>query len=343
MRTAVIGAGSIGTIVGGLINYNGGQADLVDVFRPNINAINNNGLKIIGTYDLKVKANAYHIDELEGYYDLAILSVKQTSNSEVLRKLMPHLHDKSIVCTLQNGIPEDSVAEIVGKRRTIGGAVGFGATWIEPGVSMLTSTKTIMDNFAFEIGEITGEITERLKSVQKILNRVGNCTILDNLMGVRWAKVLMNSTFSGMSAALGCTFGDVLNDSVAIKCVANIANEVIKVSKAEGVEMAIMQGKNFAELELDSQADIESKISFYHEVWDQHALLKASMLQDLEKGRKTEINFINGVVCEKGRQHGIPTPFNEKVVELVTAAENRKTVNTMECLKSFSDLLKNAK
>lgn len=339
MRTAVIGAGSIGTIVGALITKNGGDVVLVDSYELNVKVLNTKGATITGAINECIPVKAITPDQMSGIYDLVIMNTKQTTNEEVLTHMLPFLNEKSVVCTLQNGVPEESVANIVGGSRTIGGAVGFGATWMEPGVSKLTSTKKVIDNFAFDIGEINGEITPRIKEVQKVLSMVGCTTVIDNLMGVRWAKVLMNATFSGMSTALGCTFGDVLNNEDGIKCVAHIADETIKVVKACGVSMAKMQGKDFTQLELSSSNDIPSKLSFYHDVWDQHSLLKASMLQDLEKQRKTEVDYINGFVCKKGREVGIATPYNDMVVAIIKTEEASKNVNAgMSALEQFKVL-----
>ena len=110
---------------------------------------------------------------MNGKYDIVFLLNKQTTNSAVLKMLLPHLHENSVVCTLQNGIPESSVAEAVGAQRTIGGAVGFGATWIGPGESRLTTSKEATEKFAFEIGEIDGAIRPRLDDVKAYLECVG--------------------------------------------------------------------------------------------------------------------------------------------------------------------------
>jgi len=339
LRTAIVGAGSLGTIIGAFIVKNGGQADLVDSYVKNVEVLNEKGATVTGSIDFNVPVKAYTPEEMPGVYDLILLTTKQTANHIILPQLLPHLHENSLVLTLQNGIPEESVAAIVGKERTAGAAVGWGATWLEPGKSSLTSSMYAMENFAFDIGELDGRDTPRIREAQKILSLVGAAHVLDNLLGLRWAKVLMNATFSGMSAALGSTFGDVLNDEITIQCIAHIADEAVRVANACGVRMALMQGKDFETLKLNGKEDIPSKIPFYHEVWDQHVLLKASMLQDLEKKQKTEIDFINGIVCKKGRENGIATPFNSKVVEMVKLEEETGVINTMAAKKEFLALL----
>lgn len=339
MKIAVVGAGSLGTIIGAMITKNGGQIDMVDSFAPTVEALRTKGATVTGTMEFNVPVNAITTEELEGVYDLFLLTTKQTALHELLPQLLPHLGPDSLMLTLQNGIPEELVASYVGKERTAGGAVGWGATWLEPGVSRLTSTMRVMENFAFEIGEMDGKDTPRIREAQKFLNMVGHTEVMDNLMGIRWSKLLMNATFSGMSAAMAVTFGEVLNDEVTLRCIAHIADETVRVANACGIRLALMQGKDFEHLRLDAPKDIPSKFPFYHEVWDQHVALKASMLQDLEKGRPTEIDFINGIVCHKGKEMGLDTPYNDKVVELVKRQEATGILHTMKEKEEFLPLL----
>ena len=339
MKAAIIGIGSLGTIIGALITKGGKQIDLFDSYKENIDALNLYGATVTGTLDLNVLVKAYTPDQMTGEYDLVFLLTKQTTNHLVLPQLLPHLHGDSIVCTLQNGIPEDSVASIVGRDRTIGGAVGFGATWMKPGVSSLTSSYETVEKFAFEIGEIDGVIRPRLDVVREYLECVGKTEIRTGLMGIKFTKVLMNATFSGMSAALGCTFGDVLENPKAMTCLAFVADECIKVAHARGVRLVMMQGEDLESFELNGAADIPEKMPLYRKIWGRHVKLKASMLQDLEKGRECEINYINGVICQRGRECSVATPFNDKIVELVTEAQNRRGVNDFSYLNRFDGLL----
>lgn len=339
MRAAIIGSGSLGTIIGALMTAKGKAVDLIDASRENVDALNAKGATITGFMELNVPVKAYTPEQMTGKYDLVFLLNKQTANAVVLKNLLPFLHEESIVCTLQNGIPEESVAAVVGRERTIGGAVGFGATWLEPGVSALTTAREAVEKFAFEIGEMDGVVRPRLTEVQEYLECVGRTEILTDLMGIRYAKVLMNATFSGMSAALACTFGDVLADPKAMTCLAFIADECIKVSHAHGIRLAIMQGEDFQNFEFRDPAEIPAKMPLYQKIWSKHVKLKASMLQDLEKGRDCEIDFINGFIAKKGREKNVPTPFNDKVIELVTEAQARRGVNDFSYLSRFDGLL----
>ena len=127
MRAAIIGAGSLGTIIGALMNRGGYPVDLIDSNTEHVQALNRVGARITGEMELLVPVKAYAPEEMSGQYDLVFLLNKQTANDVVLPRLLPFLHDDSIVCTLQNGIPEPRVASYVSAGRTIG--VSEKAAW----------------------------------------------------------------------------------------------------------------------------------------------------------------------------------------------------------------------
>lgn len=320
MRVAILGVGSLGTILGAYISKGGVKIDLIDANKEHVDELNKNGATIVGTVDFNVPVNAILPEQMEGIYDIVFLMVKQTYNKTALAQLLPHLGPNSVVCTLQNGVPEATVSEIVGKERTIGGTVSWGATWIKPGVSELTSNP---QKLSFEIGELDGKMTERLNTVKGILENMCETILMENLMGVRWTKLLINATFSGMSTVLGYTFGDILYDDEALKVVKYIAKENIDTAKAAGINMEPMQGLDLGKLyDFDTIEQRDANTPHYYAFFEPHKKLKASMLQDLEKGRKCEIDAINGVICDFGRKYGVATPVNDQIVKIVHGIED---------------------
>lgn len=318
MRAAIMGVGSLGTIAGALTTKNGANVVLIDVNKEHVKALNEKGATITGKMELNVPVTAILPEQMEGIYDIVIYLTKQTYNDVALNQLLPHLGPQSMVITLQNGVPEDAVAKVVGAERTLGATVSWGATWVKPGVSMLTSESGSM---TYELGELDGVIRERTKSAAEFLSLSAETEIVTNIAGIRWSKLLINATLSGMSAALGCTFGEVLDNEKALTCAAHIGNEAIEVAKARGIEMELLQGHDLTILGFKNQAERASKYPLYKAIFGPHRMLKASMLQDLEKGLKTEISAINGVVSEWGRKTGVATPVADKVVEVVKGCE----------------------
>lgn len=319
-----MGAGSLGIIFGAHIAQAGGDVTLVDVMQDNVDALNSKGACVTGSVDMCVPVKACTPDKLEGIFDLVLLLTKQVNNPVSFPQIMAHIHDNSTVVAMQNGIPEVSVAEYFGERRTLGCPVGLGATWLGPGLSESTSSLQRLREHACELGELDGQITPRLLAVQAVLESVGKVTLLTNIWGARWSKLFINSTFSGMSAALNCTYGDVLGNDEALYCAARIGDEVVRVAHARGIRLESMQGENIADFELAEPVDVATKRKLYHSVFFPQAKLKASMLQDMEKGRESEILYINGFVSANGKKVGIPTPFNDMVVTLVQESQASK-------------------
>lgn len=318
MRVAIMGAGSLGTIAGAFSAQKGADVVLIDANKENVRALNETGATITGTVEMNVPVKALTPEQMDGVYDLVLFMVKQTHNEAALKQLLPHLGPDSIVLTLQNGVPEDAVAEIVGKERTMGATVGWGATWLKPGVSQLTSQP---DKMTYELGELDSSVRERTQKVAEFLNLSAETQIVPNLIGIRWTKLLVNATLSGMSAVLGCTFGEVLDNEKALTCAAHIGNEAILIVRARGIKMEPIQGHDLTVLGFNTQKERAAKFPFYKAIFTPHRLLKASMLQDLEKGLKTEISAINGVVSDWGKKLGIPTPINDQVVNIVRGCE----------------------
>lgn len=342
MRAAIMGVGSIGLVLGTLINKNGGQIDLIDPYEEHVKALREKGATITGTLDVQgVKVNAYTPAEVEGIYDVIILLTKQTGTREALEALLPHLAEDGVVCTLQNGIPEPLVASIVGEARTMGGIVMFAASFVGPGVTRCTSGKGFMEGSALvELGEVSGEMTPRLKAVQQLLEYAGKCEALDNLMSLRWTKLLINAAASGMSASLGQPMGGFLDDGLAMFALAKIADEAARVTHAKGYGLVEINGSDFKQALLTPGQSAFDKRDFFFPIWDKaHRSMKASMLNDLEAQRPTEIDYINGAVYQAGREVGMFTPYNAAVVALVKAAETKKTVPEMGDSMRFFELL----
>ena len=333
-RIAVMGAGSMGTLLGACLTRAGLPVDLIDVNREHVNALNADGATITGTVAFNVPVAALTPDAMKGRYDLVFLLVKQTHNETAFAQLGPHLHDKSVVCTLQNGVPEPAVAAALGEKRTLGCAVTWGATFSAPGVAESTTAR---EKWHSALGTMDGTITERAAEVQNILSLMCATALVDDLMGIRWSKLLVNCAFSGMSAALGCTFGQVLASEKALRCAQHIARECIRVAEAQRIRLApLSPGEDFkALMDFDTEEERVATSWIYHELWGAASSGKASMLQDLEKGRKSEIEFINGLLSDTGREHGVPTPVNDTVVEVVEGIEDGRYIPVMENLDLF--------
>ena len=335
MKVAIYGCGAMGTVLGAYLNKNGLEVTLIDNYVDHVNALNEKGARIIGCADLAVPVKAITPDQMEGKYDLVFLFTKQTANAEALPHIKKFLNDDSIVCTLQNGVPEYSVDEYIGGNRTVGGTVLWGATFMSPGVSEVTQDVTSGD-ILFDIGEINGGVTERIKKVAEVLEYMGPVTIVENLMGARWSKLLLNSCMSGMSAAMGSVFGDILDNPKASACLSYIASDIINVCEKAKVDLEGVMGMEMVDFgRVDTKENFEKSQNCFRKFYADKLTAKASMLQDLEKGKKTEVEMINGFVVDQGKKYGVPTPYNDIVVKIIKGIENKELPLSMDNLKFF--------
>lgn len=343
MKVAILGCGAMGTVMGAYMTKNGLDVEMIDSYKEHVDMLNKNGAHIIGSVDMVVPVKAITPEEMDGIYDIVFLLTKQTANDVVLKNLLPHLNEKSIVCTLQNGVPEHFVASYVGEERTVGGTVLWGATFVKPGVSELTQDITKNDHL-FEIGEISGSTGERIEKVAQILGYMGKAKVTGNLMASRWGKLILNACMSGMSAACGATFGEILKNEKSRACLSYLAKEVKVCCEAEGYELPILlneQDPYSCDIEGQEMFDVNQRV-FIEMYKDMHPA-KASMLQDLEKEKRTEVLMINGYVSSTGNKHNIHTPFNDTVVDIVTQIEGKNLPLSMDNLKYFNEKLFNYK
>ena len=334
MRAAIYGAGSLGTILGAYITKNGGSIELINRNKAHIEALQNDGAKVTGTVNFIQKVTAYTPQEMNGKYDIIFLMTKQQQNKEVVTYIKEFLAADGVIVTLQNGIPELEISEIVGEERVLGCTVAWGATMQEPGVCELTSAP---DSLSFSIGSLTANTSHHLGNVKKLLEMMGTVEVDSNFIGSRWSKLLINSAFSGMSAVLGCTFGEAAKNKASRRIVQALIKECIDVCAAGNIRIEPVQGKDIVKL-LDYKSRLKKAISFFiiPIAIRKHAKLKASMLQDLEKNKNTEVDAINGVVSAFGRKVGVPTPMNDKVVEIIHGIEDGKLKPTFSNLEYFT-------
>lgn len=341
-KIALIGAGATGTIMGALIAKGGQDIVLVSADQAHVDALNKNGAIITGGMELNVPVKAVMPNELRGSFDLVIYAVKSTVDDIALPQIVPHLHENSVVLTTQNGVPEEKIASYVGAKRTLGGSiVGWAASMDAPGVARLEGKPAEM---TYKIGELDGSITPRIKSVAKVLEHAGTSVIAEDLAGMRWTKLLINVSMSGLSAALGCPFGFILDTEKAIETALSLKVETLKTAQALGIniESVIFMSQD---LFLQTMKENPEKAKqALREMFDGQRNGKPSMLQDLERGNPTEVESINGFLAKKAKEAGIATPVNDSVLEIIRAIQNgdkkRDTRNLDQIeLKPFTEIL----
>lgn len=335
MKICIYGAGSLGTILGAFLAKAGLDVDLVSRNAGHVAGLKAHGAHVTGTMDFSVPVRALLPSEMRDRYDLVFLMTKQQDNAKVVEGLRPFMTDSAAICTFQNGLPEAGIAALVGAERTFGCAVAWGATLHGDGVSELTSEPS---SLTFSLGTPGKDNAKTLGEIESILGTMGPVEVEDNFLGARWSKLLVNSAFSGMSAVLGCSFGGTTRKG-SRHYVHAIMKECIDVARKAGIEIEKIQGKDPVLL-FDYQGPVKRALGYLilPLAIAKHRMLKASMLQDLEAGKASEVDAINGVVGEYGRKHGVPTPFNDLVVSIVHEIEGGRRRPSFANLELFKAL-----
>ena len=334
MRIAIYGAGSLGTILGAFISKAGINIELINHNKAHVEVLQTIGAQITGTVKFTQKVTAYTPNEMSGLYDIIFLMTKQQHNKDVVQLLKKYLISDGVLVTFQNGLPEMLIAEILGNEHVLGCTVAWGATLQAPGICELTSAP---DSLSFSLGAISGNRSKHFNKVKELLELMGKVEVEENFIGTRWSKLLINAAFSGMSAVLGCTFGEAARPKESRKIIQALIKECIDVCKMGDIHIEPVQGKDIVKL-LDYNNTIKRAFSFFiiPIAIRKHAKLKASMLQDLEKGKLTEVDAINGIVSQYGRKVGCPTPMNDRVVDVIHKIEQGELKPCFENLIYFN-------
>ena len=337
VRTAIYGAGSLGTVLGAYMTKNGADVELVNRNKAHVEALREKGATIKGTVEMNVPVKAIYPDEMTGKYDVILLMTKQLHNAEVVAFLKDYLTDDGVIVTLQNGIPEPLIAEIVGAEHTMGCTVEWGATLSAPGECTLTSDP---DSLSFHMGKMDGITDEQFGTVKALLALMCPVHSEDNLLGARWSKLLINATFSGLGTVVGGTFGSVSENAAARKVAIRCMKECIDVGHAAGATFAPVQGKDITKLFYYKGAFKRAIATMLIPIaMKKHRAIEPSMLQDLKNGKACEIDAINGVVCEWGRKCRIATPINDKIVEIIKKVQAGELKPCVDNIKLFDDIL----
>lgn len=332
---AVIGAGAIGGYLGAKLARHGARVTLIDGWPDHVEAVRSRGLRIDGvTPDegCTVQLPILHIGEVQQLVrgdpvDVAMIATKSYDTGWATELILPYLAHDGYLISLQNGLNEEEIARRAGWTRTAGCIVMLAGELIGPGHVVRSIGRHEPPMVEFRLGEPNGLATPRLETLARLIARFDGVEVTGNLWGERWSKLCINAIRNGISAATGLSGNE--RDSVAElrRFAIRIADETVRVGRAAGfvfdhvaslkadVFLRAGTGDPAAFAEADRWIRGSAVAPFRS---DQQ---RPSMAQDIAKGRRTEIEAINGIVLRKGAAMGIATPANAALVQVVTSVE----------------------
>ena len=290
MKIIVLGAGGIGSLVGGLLSK---QEDVVLVGRKShIDEINKNGLQINGCINENIKVKA--IEEIESIDEdeLIVLSTKATNNKESLEKIKNLIGENNTIICLQNGLGNEEEIRKIVNCKVVRAIITAGTTFLEPG-------KVKCSN----LGSIFLEKSGVSEQFDEMLNKAGiKAEVVSDIKDRLWKKLIVNCAMNTLTAIFK------VKNSGLEKC-----PDLIRSIIHEQVLVANKEGLNYNEEEVYVNVI---------KIINDSAENQSSMLQDMIKGRKTEIDYLNGAVVQLGRKYGIKCPVNDTLVRIIKAMEN---------------------
>jgi 2-dehydropantoate 2-reductase len=333
MRFLVWGAGAIGGTMGAYLARAGHDVTMVDNVDEHVAAIDRNGIRITGPIaEFTQRVPAFTPATLAGEWNTIMLATKAHHTEAATRALLPHLATAGCVISVQNGLNELTIAEIVGPERTVGAFVNFGADYMEPGVILHGSRAAVV------VGEIDGRITPRVIAIRDAWRDFDDRAIVTpNIWGFLWGK----EAYGAMLFATALT-NESIADALAMPAYRHLyvalAREILAVAKARDVTPETFDGfdpaaylpasgPGAAERSLDDLVAHNRRSAKTHSgIWRDLAVRK----------RPTEVDAQLGIVATLGRESGVATPLTDRVVELIHEIENGARAQSMATLDALA-------
>lgn len=330
-RIAFMGAGAVGGYVGGYMARAGENVILIDPWPEHIEYIKHNGIHLSSPREeITVRVQAMHLHDVQSLFkqpvDIAFICTKSYDTEWATMMIKQYLAPDGFVVSLQNSINEERIASIVGWGKTVGCiASDISVNAYKAGHVMRTVQAESSSQAIFRVGEVHGRITPRVEELARILSAVDSTKVTTNLWGERWSKLTRNSMSNSISAATGLTSREMIMLETARRLSIRLGGEAIRVGKALGYNLEPIRGlpseRWIAAAEGDAAAmkEIEAAIITAGERRTEAG--RPSTGQDILKGRRTEIDFLNGLVAAKGDEVGVAAPTHAAITALVKRVE----------------------
>jgi 2-dehydropantoate 2-reductase len=312
----------------------GHDVTLVDGWPEHVEYMREHGVQLSGLTDAEthsIKVKAVHVTEVQHFakerpIDIAFVCVKSYDTEWATHLVRPYLAADGFVVSLQNCINEERIANIVGWGRTLGCIASLVAAELyKPGHIKRTVPMGGDKHVVYRVGEVHGKVTARATEVAELLRSADSSKVTDNLWGERWSKLVINSMRNGLSAATGLS-GNERDLAEGPRWLSiRLGSEAVRVGQALGYQLERMLGMDpetlarAGEGSQDALAEIvDTLVTQAKKRSDEQ---RPSMAQDMFKGRRTETDFINGYVAERGAFIGVPAPTHAKMNDAVKRVE----------------------
>jgi len=332
-RIAVMGAGAVGAHIGGHLSRVGYDVTLIDPWPAHVDAMNADGLVLSGLTEpenVMVPVKAIHLSQLQSFagrgFDLVFLATKSYDTRWAATMMAGYLVPGGFIVSAQNGINEPTIAEVVGWPRVAGVIVSKIAVELHaPGRVRRLVKLGGPEHLVFRVGEPHGRITQRIQKVAEMLTAVDSADVTTNLWGERWTKLGVNCMRNPTAAASGRGGNANDRDEMTRRLSIRLAGETVKIAWAHGVELERLYGIKPEDLARAHGGD-PAAMGRCEEIILETMLSRSdeqrpSMGQDIYKGRRTEIDQLNGFAAARAEEVGLAAPLNAGIADIVRRVE----------------------
>lgn len=332
-RIIFIGAGAVGSYIGGWLSHSGHDVTLVDMWEEQVETIRRDGLQVDGPHDSFIAhPTMFHMHEnellaREEQFDIGFVAVKAYDTSWAATFIDKFVKPDGYIVSSQNTWTDPAIAAAVGAERAVGLVMSSisVAMWEAGKVERPGDTRRRdHGHIVFRAGNHDGSDTERLHELVEILDPIDGGKVTTNLWGERWAKLGQNSMGNPVAAASGMGMADLNKHARGRELQIRLAHEAAAVGLALGHNVENFGGKSPQEWVDASRGDVYEELDNELAAKSSGANWRPSMAQDVVKGRPTEIYQMNGFVCEQGAVVGIDTPVNAAMADVIRGIDAKE-------------------
>jgi len=317
VKIAVIGAGAIGNLVAGYLKLKGLDVCLVGN-KTSVEAIKKNGLEISGvrgSFNIKIDIS----ERLDSGKDLIILAVKTQDLATVFKDNLDYIKD-SLILTTQNGVQADNIVRrFIKEENIISSIVMFGSTYLEPG--------KVVHNFEgnWIVGSFFGANQESIQKIEPIIKEAFNAVVVPDIKGMKYLKIFVNAN-NCIPAILGKSMQECFSDVNISRISIGIWKEGFEVVKKSGINLVSLPDFPLERMLKLISMPSEEAAKIYSGIMMNLSKepLYGSVYQSIQRGKFSEIDYLNGEFVNLAKQNSASAVLNEKLVEMVHEVENRK-------------------
>jgi 2-dehydropantoate 2-reductase len=333
-KIAIIGAGAVGGYVGARMVQAGEDVTFIDPWPAHVEHMRKHGLRVTHAFDVpefRVDVRALHVTDAqllakERPVDIVFICMKSYDTAWAATLIRQYLAADGYLVSLQNCMNEEIVAGVVGWGKTLGCIASRILVHLTaPGLVHRYAGKGGTAHTVFRAGEVHGRATPRAEEVRRLVSHADSAKVTENLWGERWSKLVANAMGNGLSACTGLEDGEMLKNEPIRRFSIRLGSEAIRVGQALGYRLEDILHLPPATIARAGEGDEAAMHACDQQRFKDGARSapgqRPSMGQDMDKGRRTEIEFLNGLIVREGKKAGLPCRANAALTDIVLRVE----------------------